>query len=476
MMTLLAPLTSGGTQAATKFTPAQLRDDFTIARHALEEAQPGIYRLTKKPEIDRAFDTAVKSLDHSMDLLEFYRVMCLPIAAIKCGHTDVVLDPAAAKEIEAMPWLPFNVKLFDGKAYVFRDYAQAGTLAGQEIQAINGVPAAKIISTMLAAESQDGDIQTSRQLTVGGHFGWSLIVSLGLKAPYDVLLAEPGTGKSETVHLAGIKHAEMDALSKRVYPQDQDKVPSKALQFFDEGKIAFLRYSLFGLDIDEARVFVKKSFEDIHSKGSKTLILDLRGNVGGEGEIGAILLSYLVDRPFKYYDDLIITKGPGMQYSFAKYIDNEKHRDGLVPDGISELRADGKGHLTNDSLLGLQQPNTPGFSGPLYVIINGRCFSAGAEFLTEVHYHHRAKFIGEESAGAYYGNNSSGPERITLPNTKLGLYIPFVSGYMSVGGTHEHDPARGIIPDFPVKHTLADLLAGVDRDADLALQLARKKQ
>ena len=46
---------------------------------------------------------------------------------------------------------------------------------------------------------------------------------------------------------------------------------------------------------------------------------------------------------------------------------------------------------------------------------------------------------------------------------------------MAVGGNHEHDAARGIIPDFPVKRTLADLLAGVDRDFDLALELARKR-
>ena len=74
----------------------------------------------------------------------------------------------------------------------------------------------------------------------------------------------------------------------------------------------------------------------------------------------------------------------------------------------------------------------------------------------------------------FRSNNSGEVPRITLPNTKLGLYIPLISGYMAVGGTHEHDAVRGIIPDFPVKRTIADLLAGVDRDLELALELARK--
>jgi len=47
---------------------------------------------------------------------------------------------------------------------------------------------------------------------------------------------------------------------------------------------------------------------------------------------------------------------------------------------------------------------------------------------------------------------------------------------MSVGSNHEHDPARGIIPDFPGTKTISDLLAGVDRDFELAMKLARESR
>jgi hypothetical protein len=57
--------------------------------------------------------------------------------------------------------------------------------------------------------------------------------------------------------------------------------------------------------------------------------------------------------------------------------------------------------------------------------------------------------------------------------TKPG-YECVIQPYMAVGGTHAHDARRGIIPDFPVKRTIDDLLAGVDRDLELALELARK--
>ena len=83
---------------------------------------------------------------------------------------------------------------------------------------------------------------------------------------------------------------------------------------------------------------------------------------------------------------------------------------------------------------------------------------------------------GKNPCGCYYGATSGTVVRITLPNTKVGVFIPLVAGKMSVGDSRTHDAGRGVIPDYPVKRTIADLVAGVDRDFDLALQLARKSR
>jgi hypothetical protein len=470
---LCAASNLAGAETTKKFEPGQLREDFQIARQSLEEAHPGLYRQTKKIELDRVFDNAEKSLNHPMDFYEFYRFVAPAVASIKCGHTGVGLPPDVRKETELLPWLPFDVKVLESKAYILRDYAKGGTLAGREIQSINDVPAAQIVSTMLAASMKDGDVQTTRQKDISGDFGFNLIVLLGLRAPYEVVLATSGTNKTEKVQVAGLKHDELVKMSRTRYPQDQGRKQFAELKFLDNGQIAHLIYSEFGVNVQEGTAFMKRSFEAIQAKASRVLILDVRGNGGGESELGGMLFSYLLERPFHYYDDIIMTKNCGMRYSLAKYADDG--RDYIVPQGLAELRADGKVHQIEDSLLALQQPSTPTFTGPVYILINGGCLSTTAEFLTEVHIHHRATFIGEESAGCYYGPNSS-TVRITLPNTKLGIFIPLLASYMSVGGNHEHDPARGIIPDYPVTRSISDLLAGVDRDFELALKLARKSR
>jgi hypothetical protein len=47
---------------------------------------------------------------------------------------------------------------------------------------------------------------------------------------------------------------------------------------------------------------------------------------------------------------------------------------------------------------------------------------------------------------------------------------------MAVEGNHEHEAARGVIPDFPVTRTISDSPAGADPEFQLALKLARRSQ
>ena len=60
---------------------------------------------------------------------------------------------------------------------------------------------------------------------------------------------------------------------------------------------------------------------------------------------------------------------------------------------------------------------------------------------------------------------------VTLPNTKVGLRVPLMTYYVAVSGYKA--AAHGVIPDYPVSHTIDDLIAGRDKDMGLALQFAR---
>jgi C-terminal processing protease CtpA/Prc len=106
------------------------------------------------------------------------------------------------------------------------------------------------------------------------------------------------------------------------------------------------------------------------------------------------------------------------------------------------------------------------------ILINSGCFSTTAEFLSQAHYHKRATFIGEESGGGYYGNTSGAVPALTLPNTKLVVYVPLVAYYMAVSGYQAR--AHGVVPDLPIRYSIEELLAGTDKELAVALELARQ--
>jgi hypothetical protein len=434
-----------------------LRDDFRILRGALEEAHPGIYRYTPKTELDRLFDHAEKSLDRPMNVYEFYRVVAPVVAAIKCGHTGVRVSPELDK---GKPRLPLVVRVLDGKPYVLRDLSSAqGTLAGKEVRAVKGLAADKIVQTMLAATPGDGDVHTARMQRISGsNFAAGLIDLLGMESPYTVTFWDAKQAREHTVKLEGIDAARLET------PRPKD---SATLSFFDNGKIANLKINRFGgtANNKDLRAFFPESFAEIDRKKSKFLILDLRDNGGGADDLGKLLLSFLIDEPFQYYDDLVLN---GLDFTFRKYTNQKRS----LPAEMLQRQPNGKYRMVKHPNWGTQQPSKPTFTGKVYILINGNSFSTTSEFLSHAHARKRAIFIGEESGGGYYGNTSGPGAVVTLPNTKLQAYVPFMTYYMAV---RDYKAAsHGVVPDHLVKYTIDELREGRDKELAVALDLARK--
>jgi hypothetical protein len=447
---------SAATPALERVEAEKLREDFRILRGALEEGHSGIYRYSSKKEVDQRFDQAEKALDRPMNVYEFYRIVAPAVAVVKCGHTGVRVNPDLDK---GKPVLPLVVRLLDGKLYILKDLSNSkATLAGQEVRRINGVPTDKIVATMLAAAAGDGDVQTGRVRGVGGNFAGQLIDLLGLESPYTITCWDARQGKENTVVLDGVDAA----LVRSQRPKD-----SATLTYLDDSKIAVLKIYRFGGTVGQKslRTFLDEAFAQIAQKKSAALILDLRDNGGGADDLGKLLLSHLIDKPFQYYDDLVLN---GLEFGFRKYSPQKS----ALPTDLFERQPNGKYRMVKHPNWGLQQPSQPIFAGPVFILINGNSFSTTSEFLSHVHARKRATFIGEESGGGYYGNTSGPAAILTLPHTKLQAYVPLMTYYMAVppGRPANH----GVVPDLPVRYTIAELLAGKDKEMALALERARK--
>lgn len=451
------------------FSPQQLQEDLQIAKRVLEEAHGGMYRYRSKAYIDQQFVDAQAALSHSNDALGFHRLLKPTIASIACGHTTALLPLSIKESLKHELLLPFEVKILQGRVFVFRDLSGTNQFAGQEILSINGMDIHSIVRTMTNAMHGDGNIPTMRAIEVGRAFKELLFTMLQMRGEFKVVLRNP---KSKTVKQHQIEGKELEALKQiwaKQYPQDQDSDRFLNTFFFEQGKIAYLKIDNFSVartEKDGASI-LKETFEAIRDQGSHTLVIDLRDNGGGEDALGKLLFSHLVDQPFSYYDALTVKTD---NYTMDQYAEEPIR---LKAKWLS-ARPDGQFNFLKHPNLGIQQPSLPTFKGRVLILINGGSYSTTAEFLTQAHTHHRATFIGEESGGAYFGNTSGHHMLLTLPNTKVRLVVPLMTYQLSTQGQHEAD--RGVMPDYPVQRTIDDYLQGRDPEWNLALSLAKQNK
>jgi C-terminal processing protease CtpA/Prc len=101
-----------------------------------------------------------------------------------------------------------------------------------------------------------------------------------------------------------------------------------------------------------------------------------------------------------------------------------------------------------------QSPERPRFKGPLAVLIDARCISAGEGWASWFRATGRAKFFGETTAGA-----SSRKTTYTLKNGLYKVQYP-VKAYR--GFLDRPIERLGIEPDFPVKYKASDIAIGRD--------------
>ncbi len=194
----------------------------------------------------------------------------------------------------------------------------------------------------------------------------------------------------------------------------------------------------------------------------------MRDNGGGSDVYGKLLFAYLIDENFEYYRSLEVNDN---QFDFLQHTN-------AADEAMPEERFRANDHGTYDLLghpnLGVQSPLAPKFEGDVYVLMNGRSFSATGEFTSVAHYHGVARFAGEESGAGYYGNTSGFMPTLTLPNTGIRVGIPMVRYTMAVSG---YEPAdRGLIPDIPINPTIEDVLSGRDAELESLIALINKSR
>lgn len=427
------------TVSLTMIEPEILKQDFTFFREALQKEHAGLYRYKSKRELDKLFDSCYVALNHPMPQLEFAKSIMFLISSLEDGHTGTNLPRLLMNYYnENKKMFPVYVFFINKKAYVLCSRVKE-LPAETEILSIDNKPISEIKKELLQYLPSDGKIETKKNQTLNsGAFSFIYTWIFGNKNSFMVRYkTKQGEIKTNNINAEFVKDFECDngnvSNTKDLqleFPQDNTALLT--IKTFDDNRL---------IGKQTFKDFLDTSFKEINSKRISNLIIDLRGNAGGADEYGALLYSYLANKPFKYFSTIESTTS--------------------------------KIQLKENHLLGIQQPQNNSFTGKVSFLINGLCFSTTADFCSIAKSNNRGKFIGEETGGGYYGNTSGQITTTELPNSKITIKIPKFKYVNHVAKAKYKD--RGIIPNYTILPTIDEVILHKDVQLNFALKLAKGK-
>ena len=284
-----APVLSNS-QAERVLTPGEMEEDLFSLSDSFHSLHAGRLRYATEEELDEAFGEALLAVSEDRTRLEFFRIVSRAVSIVRCGHTRTRLGSALEREVlDAGGLIPFDVFLDGERAWILHSYDDA-LESGAELLSVNGRSMAEIRSTVFEMLAGDGFIETGKERRLERDFA----------RLYVLLAQEPGeigrgyeirTDAAETsVEVQGLT---LEALSERRAARPSRPLMSVTLK--PEQDLAILMVSEFGDRTGEEPF--PEQLEDclvkVNESGVRNLVVDLRGNGGGDDNYGALLVSYM---------------------------------------------------------------------------------------------------------------------------------------------------------------------------------------
>jgi len=407
------------------FSIEQLREDFTILLNIIEKDHVSMYDFTNKETFDSLFNAQYNKINKPMNIEEFYNIILPIIANLGCAHSWIY-RPKGFLGGENMKLLPLDVSILNNRLYVLQNHNKNSRIKpGSEIKSIDGKPIKEILETLKANISADAFNESWRTLSLSNHFSYYYRIKYGEKKSFKVeyILPDKKKEKSETI----------DCIKKESIEDNEITKKRLSLSFTENKKIAFINIDdfIFYQDRIPFYTFIDSAFKEISKAQTKNVILDLRGNMGGDPIVASYLLSYIEKDPVKYFEESFQNLE-----SLADYI---------------PLKEENK------------------FNGNLYTLIDGGCFSTTAHLLSILKYHKIGKLIGVEAGGTF--ETKDGSRIAYLKNSRIKFKI---SRQEFATAVSSFDRNKGILPDYEVIPTIEDLLNEKDVVMNFTLKLILK--
>jgi hypothetical protein len=453
-----------------QYPPEKLLEDYRKFCTTLEKVHTGLFEYIPEKEWSILKDSSLQLCRHSMTHSEFYQLIAWHVGRIRNTHSrHGVTDSWYRRKTNIFP---FNVRYFDDRLYVYESFVDDFSFPkGTEVLEINGRTPREIKSMVWPYIPADGYIETGKMAALDDYFPWYFALFVEETEQYNIKM-KTISGDEIVVNSPGFR----SAFASLSWNQLQRRKKSALeLKIDADSKTAYFRIE----DSHSFKDSLNTYFKRLRDKNVQSLIVDLRGEGGIRAEEHvAQLYSFLTNKPFQVYERIEVkSNDPSVfdkDFTFHPYAKSLK---GIKEKYFDKLVDSGSGYFLwlDEPYLGILHPAAIPFTGAVYILVDGRTYSASTDLVSLASQLDNVFIVGEETGGGHRSYISGAMFGLVLPNSKIGVKIPTWKTVLAI----EEDPSqkgRGVIPDFLVTQSFTDFMDGRDTVREFAYELARSKQ
>ena len=418
-----------------KLAPANLIEDLELFRSKIVKFHPSLNYPHNRVVFEHLFDSVATTIKDSIRIKSFHAKMAYLASSLMCGHTRLSF-PDGYYDLANRDYKHLPIRLFftDSSIFVREVLSDKVNIPrGSRIISINGRHAKNIVKDWLSINPADGYNRTYKYWQINRNwFGVDLRDEFYPESYTLEVLSNDSL--TDTSYFTAVLPEPMDTIvnfRNRIFPDQFDYVPYEYKRIDSLNTSILVIRDFISFKGSKFTEFLRNTFLSISKNQDEFLVLDVRGNDGGDPEHAAELYRYLISSPTVYFESYVY--------------------------GYNELKSP-------------IEPKGNRFSGQLIVLMNGGSYSTTGHLLSLLKFHKTGILIGEKSGGSFRCNGCY--QNLILPYSKLDLLYPRCSYQTAVNGKGMES---GVVPDVPHKPQIESIVKGNDLIMETALKIISEK-